>query len=297
MGTPEFAVPSLNALVENGKNVVAVVTAPDKPAGRGLKLQTSAVKDAALNHNIPVLQPANLKSSEFLEELKSYQADLQVVIAFRMLPQSVWSMPNYGTFNLHASLLPQYRGAAPINWAIINGEKETGLTTFLLKQEIDTGDVILQEKETIKLDDTAGTLYERLMSKGAGLVLKTVELIENNNYKLLPQVTTNTIIQAPKIHKETCKIDWNKTAAEVQNFIRGLSPYPAAWTMIQDKSCKIYRTHIINTKSNKKAGEYNTDGKTYLHLVTADGEIAIDELQLEGKKRMGIEEFLRGNKL
>ena len=298
MGTPEFAVPSLNALVENGKNVVAVVTAPDKPAGRGLKLQTSAVKDAALQHNIPVLQPANLKSPEFLEELKSYKADLQIVIAFRMLPQTVWAMPQYGTFNLHASLLPQYRGAAPINWAIINGEKETGLTTFLLKQEIDTGDVLLQEKEKIDTHDTAGSLYERLMQKGAGLVLKTVELIETKTYILQPQIMTGTIKQAPKIHKETCKIDWDKSAEEVRNFIRGLSPYPAAWTVLANKNCKIYNASTVNiNNNNKRVGEYNTDGKTYLHFITNNGAIAIDELQLEGKKRMGIEEFLRGNKL
>lgn len=298
MGTPEFAVPSLNTLVENGKNVVAVVTAPDKPAGRGLKLQTSAVKDTALKHNIPLLQPTNLKAPDFLEELKSYQAELQIVIAFRMLPQTVWAMPKYGTFNLHASLLPQYRGAAPINWAIINGETETGLTTFLLKQEIDTGDVLLQEKEEIKPNDTAGTLYERLMNKGAGLVLKTVELIEKNNYQLKPQATANIIKQAPKIHKETCKIDWNKTSEEIRNFIRGLSPYPAAWTTLIDKNCKIYKASIVNKGGNtKKPGEYLTDGKTYLHFATANGLISIEELQLEGKKRMSVEEFLRGNKL
>jgi len=298
MGTPEFAVPSLNALVENGKNVVAVVTAPDKPAGRGLKLQTSPIKDAALLHNIPVLQPANLKSPEFLEELKSFKADLQIVIAFRMLPQAVWAMPPYGTFNLHASLLPQYRGAAPINWAIINGEKETGLTTFLLKQEIDTGDILLQEKEKIEPNDTAGTLYERLMNKGAGLVLKTVELIESENYTLQPQIMTDTIKQAPKIHKETCRIDWNKTSEEVRNFIRGLSPYPAAWTILATKNCKIYKTEVVSSNTtNKIPGEYVTDGKSYLHFFASDGIIAVEELQLEGKKRMEIKEFLRGNKL
>ena len=299
MGTPEFAVPSLNALVENGKNVVAVVTAPDKPAGRGLKLQTSAVKDAALQHDIPVLQPTNLKSPEFLEELKSYKADLQIVIAFRMLPQAVWAMPQYGTFNLHASLLPQYRGAAPINWAIINGEKETGLTTFLLKQEIDTGDVLLQEKEKINPDDTAGSLYERLMNKGAALVLKTVALIETKTYALEPQHMTDAIKQAPKIHKETCKINWDKSVEEVRNFIRGLSPYPAAWTVLANKNCKIFKASTVNSSNNnkKQPGEYITDGKTYLHFITSDGTMSIEELQLEGKKRMGIEEFLRGNKL
>ncbi|MFZ6013920.1 MAG: methionyl-tRNA formyltransferase, partial [Bacteroidota bacterium] len=229
MGTPEFAVASLEVLVENEFNVVAVVTAPDKPQGRGQKVVYSPVKDCALKYKIPVLQPTNLKSPQFLEELKAHHANLQVVVAFRMLPESVWSMPALGTFNLHASLLPQYRGAAPINWAVINGEKETGVTTFFLKHEIDTGSIIFQEKETIHEDDTVGSLYERLMRKGAGLVLKTVQAISSGNYPSTPQPENTTIKHAPKIFKETCEIQWNKPSASIRNFVRGLNPYPSAW--------------------------------------------------------------------
>src|SRR3990170_4019326 len=226
MGTPEFAVPSLEILIKNNYEVVAVVTAPDKPQGRGQKIVYSPVKECALKYNISVLQPTNLKSPEFLNELKSYQANLQIIVAFRMLPESVWAMPAIGTFNLHASLLPQYRGAAPINWAIINGEKETGATTFFLKHEIDTGSIIFQEKEPIFEEDTVGTLYERLMKKGAELVLKTVQAIEVNNYPSVPQTESNEIKHAPKIFKETCEISWNRTSEEIRNFVRGLNPYP-----------------------------------------------------------------------
>jgi methionyl-tRNA formyltransferase len=249
MGTPEFAVPSLQILLENKINVVAVVTAPDKPQGRGQKIVYSPVKECALQYNVPVLQPTNLKSPEFLQELKSYNANLQIVVAFRMLPEAVWAMPSLGTFNLHASLLPQYRGAAPINWAVINGEKETGITTFFLKHEIDTGSIIYQEKETIYSDDTVGTLYERLMNKGGQLVLKTVRSIVAGNYPSLPQPTDIEIKHAPKIFKETCQIDWNKTSEQIRNFVRGLSPYPAAWGIINEKTFKIFKISIADKKS------------------------------------------------
>lgn len=297
MGTPEFAVPSLEILVKNGYNVVAVVTAPDKPAGRGLQLKESPVKEAAKRLQIPVLQPEKLKSEEFLNELRSYKAELQVVVAFRMLPEAVWNMPPKGTFNLHASLLPQYRGAAPINWAIINGEKETGVTTFFLQHEIDTGDILFYDKEPIKEDDTAGTLYERLMNKGAQLVLKTVKSITEGNYKPQPQIISNDIRSAPKIHKETCKIDWNKSAEEIRNFIRGLSPYPSAWTNLNGKDHKIYSVTSSKESLSLSPGEYKTDNKTYIKIQTGNGVINILDLQMEGKKRMTVDEYLRGNKL
>lgn len=297
MGTPDFAVPSLDILVENGFNVVAVITAPDRPKGRGQQLAASPVKDCALKHNIPVLQPTNLKDPAFIEELKSYKANLQIVVAFRMLPEMVWNMPEIGTFNLHASLLPQYRGAAPINWAIINGEKETGVTTFFLKHEIDTGQIIFQEKEIIRKEDTVGDLYGRLMEKGAKLVLKTVHAIANEDYPQIDQNEDQEIKHAPKIFRETCEINWDQPTEKVYDFIRGLSPYPAAWTTLNGKNLKIYITESVNKKQQKAPGEYLTDGKTYLHFVTADGYIDVKELQIEGKKRMGIEEFLRGNKL
>jgi methionyl-tRNA formyltransferase len=298
MGTPEFAVPSLQILLENKINVVAVVTAPDKPQGRGQKIVYSPVKECALQYNVPVLQPTNLKSPEFLQELKSYNANLQIVVAFRMLPEAVWAMPSLGTFNLHASLLPQYRGAAPINWAVINGEKETGITTFFLKHEIDTGSIIYQEKETIYSDDTVGTLYERLMNKGGQLVLKTVRSIEAGNYPSLPQPTDIEIKHAPKIFKETCQIDWNKTSEQIRNFVRGLSPYPAAWGIINEKTFKIFKISIADKKSGETTvGLPDTDNKNYLYIRTSDGWISIDELQPEGKRRMSIQDFFRGNKL
>ena len=298
MGTPEFAVPSLEILVNNDVNVVAVITAPDKPQGRGQKIVHSPVKECALQHTIPVLQPSNLKSPSFLEELKTLNADLQVVVAFRMLPESVWSMPPLGTFNLHASLLPQYRGAAPINWAIINGEKETGVTTFFLKHDIDTGRIILQEKEPISDDDTAGTLYERLMQRGATLVLKTVQAIASGKYSTTPQPETGDIKHAPKIFKETCEINWNQSSQQIRNFVRGLSPYPAAWTTLAGKTFKIYKASVAAGGGHaQNRGEFSTDNKNYLYLKTIDGWISIDELQPEGKKRMTIQEFFRGNKL
>ena len=298
MGTPEFAVPSLEVLVENKLNVVAVLTAPDKPQGRGQKIVYSPVKSCALERNIPVLQPTNLKSPAFLDELKSFQADVQVVVAFRMLPEVVWGMPRLGTFNLHASLLPQYRGAAPINWAIINGEKETGVTTFFLSHDIDTGSIIFQEREPIHADDDAGTLYGRLMTKGAGLVLKTVQAIQAGKYPSTPQPESAEVKHAPKIFKETCEINWQQPAEQVRNFVRGLSPYPAAWTMIGGKNFKVYKTGIVQQPgASGNAGEFITDNKNYLYFKTLDGWISIDALQPEGKKRMTIRDFFRGNKL
>lgn len=298
MGTPEFAVPCLEILVEHKFNVVAVITAPDKPQGRGQKLVPSPVKEAALKHNLPVLQPTNLKAPVFIEELKSYQANLQIVVAFRMLPEVVWAMPTLGTFNLHASLLPQYRGAAPINWAIINGETETGVTTFFLKHEIDTGSIIFQEKEPIHESDTIGTLYERLMHKGAKLVLKTVKAIEAGDYPSLPQNISDEIKHAPKIFKETCEINWNQSAKKVVDFVRGLSPYPGAWTVLNGKMYKIFSCEKSIADSNQSrvdAGQWIIDQGLKIKVI--NGWVNILELQPEGKKRMPIEEFLRGNKI
>ena len=309
MGTPEFAVPSLEILIENKFNVVAVITAPDKPQGRGQKLTPSPVKECALKYNVPVLQPTNLKLPEFIEELKSYQANLQVVVAFRMLPEIVWSMPSLGTFNLHASLLPQYRGAAPINWAIINGEKETGATTFFLKHEIDTGSIIFQEKEPILDSDDIGLLYDRLMKKGAQLVLKTVRAIEKGDYPSIVQSSDLEIKHAPKIFKEMCQINWNQTSEAVRNFVRGLSPYPGAWAILNGKVFKILKCSLPPVDGRQgtvdsgqstvvsRVGDVWTDDKTYLYIKTSDGWISIDELQPEGKKKMNIQEFLRGNKI
>ena len=300
MGTPDFAVPSIEILLEHTFNVVAVITAPDKPKGRGQKLMTSPVKDCAVKYNLPVLQPTNLKSPEFIEELKSYNANLQIVVAFRMLPEVVWNMPEIGTFNLHASLLPQYRGAAPINWAIINGEKETGVTTFFLKHEIDTGKIIFQEKETIREDDTVGDLYARLMQKGAQLVLKTVQAIQQEDYPQIDQNENQVLKKAPKIFRETCQINWEHSTAHVYDFIRGLSPYPAAWTEILGKNLKLYKVEKLEMTEELKdlePGQYTSDNKSYLHFKTSDAGINVKELQIEGKRRMGIEEFLRGNSI
>jgi methionyl-tRNA formyltransferase len=297
MGTPEFAVPGLQLLLDQKKNVVAVITAPDKPAGRGLKFQMSPVKELALVHNIPVLQPLNLKAEEFLQELRSYRANLQIIVAFRMLPETVWGMPSYGTFNLHASLLPQYRGAAPINWAIINGEKETGVTTFFLQREIDTGDIIFQEKEDILPEDNFETLYDRLMKKGAQLILKTVQAIEAGNCPSVPQQMHEILKQAPKIHKETCRIDWSMSSEKAVNFIRGLSPYPAAWTIFNEKTYKIFKASSEKETPDGMPGTFITDHKTYLKIITGAGALFVEELQAEGKKKMTISEFLRGNKL
>lgn len=297
MGTPEFAVPSLEILIANGYNVVAVVTAPDKPQGRGQKIEVSPVKSSALNHGLTVLQPPNLKAPEFLDQLRSLRANLQVVVAFRMLPEVVWSMPALGTFNLHGSLLPQYRGAAPIHWAVINGEKETGVTTFFLKHEIDTGSVIFQDREPINEDDTVGTVYERLMVKGADLVLKTVKAIGNGTATALPQMETSVLKHAPKIFRETCEIKWDQPRQVVRNFIRGLNPFPTAWTILRGKSYKIFRSHVDDSKALGLPGEIDTDEKTFLRVMCSDGWLQIDELQPEGKRKMNVQDFFRGNKL
>jgi methionyl-tRNA formyltransferase len=298
MGTPEFAVASLQALVEHKIFVVAVITAPDKPQGRGRKIAHSPVKEYALSQNLPVLQPPNLKRPEFLAELRSYQADLQVVVAFRMLPEAVWDMPPRGTFNLHASLLPHYRGAAPINWAIINGETETGVTTFKIQHAIDTGNILFQEREPIHSDDTAGMLYERLMHRGAALVVRTVQAIASGNYTLAPQPEGGELKEAPKLQQETCRINWQQPAEAIRNFVRGLSPYPAAWTTLKGQRCKLFEvadTGISN--DNLTPGEYVTDKKSYLHIRALDTLVAVHNLQLEGKRRLPIDEFLRGNSL
>jgi methionyl-tRNA formyltransferase len=304
LGTPDFAVASLDAMVQHKLNVVAVVTAPDKPAGRGMKLQQSAVKKYAVEHNIPVLQPEKLKSAEFLNELKSYQADLQVVVAFRMLPEVVWDMPALGTINVHASLLPNYRGAAPINWAIIHGEKESGVTTFKLKHEIDTGDILLQEKVEIAETDNAGILHDKLMITGAHLLVKTIKELQNNTLKIKPQTSLTAGIEqqtslkhAPKIFTETCKIDWSKTTAEVYNLIRGLSPYPAAFTTINDKKMKLFDVEKIIETHIFEPGKIETDNKKCIQFYCADGYISVKKLQLEGKTQMLVEDFLRGNKI
>ncbi len=299
MGTPEFAVASLEALVEAGHNVAAVVTAPDKPAGRGLKLTPSPVKVYAESKELKILQPQKLRDKEFLQELRNLEADLFVVVAFRMLPEVVWSMPRSGTFNLHASLLPQYRGAAPINWAVINGETETGVTTFLIEKEIDTGKIIYQETEPIYPDDTAGDVYLRLMKKGAGLVVRTVEAIASGAYPQVEQKAAQDLLPAPKLYREDGQIDWHKSSQSIHNLVRGLSPYPAAWTTVNGLNCKIYRTEVTDHPAGQPfaPGRYITDGKTYLLFRTGDGWLSVKELQLEGKRKMGIEEFLRGYKL
>jgi len=303
MGTPEFAVPSLEVLVENKFNIVAVITAPDKPQGRGQKLISSPVKECALKHSIPVLQPTNLKAPQFISELKSFNANLQIVVAFRMLPEVVWAMPKLGTFNLHASLLPQYRGAAPINWAIINGEQETGVTTFFLKHEIDTGSIIFQEKEKILADDDVGRLYERLMRKGSALVLKTVRAIDAGNVPSQPQDESVQIKHAPKIFKETCEVKWSLPSEEIRNFVRGLSPYPAAWTTLNGKVFKVFKVESVNGRlpiaigTTVDCGQIDTDNKSFLRVKTQDGWISILEFQPEGKKKMSVEEFFRGNKI
>lgn len=292
-GTPEFAVPSLQILVENGYHIVGVVTAPDKPAGRGQKLQMSEVKQYALSQNLTILQPEKLKDEKFLEQLHTLKPDLQVIVAFRMLPEVVWALPPLGTFNLHASLLPKYRGAAPINWAIINGETETGVTTFFLQHEIDTGNIIFQEKEPIYPTDTAGDLYQRLMHKGAKLVLKTVQAIEQGKVQAQPQI--GEVTHAPKIFRETCQIDWNKPTAQLYNFVRGLAPYPTAWTMLNEKICKIYEIspNPIKLPLETKIGDFYVNNKI-LAFKTQDGWAEIKNLQIEGKKRMPTEEFLKG---
>lgn len=296
MGTPDFAVASLKALLDAGENVVAVITSPDKPAGRGQKLHQSAVKQFALTQQLPVLQPEKLRDPAFLDILRSYKADLQVVVAFRMLPQLVWDMPPFGTINVHASLLPQYRGAAPINHAIINGEKETGVSTFLLQHEIDTGNILLSKKVRIENNDTAGLVHDKLMHAGAEILIDTIQGLKNNSITPIPQadVATEEIKHAPKIFKEDCIIDWNKPTEEVYNKIRGLSPYPAAYTLLDNKVLKIYEGTAEKGIVTQDFGKVHTDGKSFLKFSTRDGYINVLSLQIEGKKRMTTDEFLRG---
>ena len=301
MGTPDFAVEPLRRLVEAGKNIVAVVTMPDKPAGRGHKIQFSPVKEYALSVNLPILQPVNLKDPEFVEELRSYQADLQIVVAFRMLPEIVWNMPPLGTFNLHASLLPQYRGAAPINWAVINGETETGITTFFLQHEIDTGNIIMQQKINIAPDDNAGIVHDRLMMLGADLVLKTVTQIESGNVASIPQ-PEGELKPAPKIFKDTCRINFNTTAETVRNLVRGLAPYPAAWIELADAeenttNMKIYEVSKELCTPSHPVGSLICDGKKILKVAVQDGYIHLDLVQLAGKKRMPAADLMRGTNL
>lgn len=310
MGTPEFAVASLDALVKAGYTIAGVVTAPDKPAGRGMKMQQSEVKKYALKHGLHVLQPEKLKDPVFLEELKSLHADLQVVVAFRMLPEVVWNMPPMGTINLHGSLLPQYRGAAPINWAVINGEKETGVTTFKLKHEIDTGDILLQESFPIGENETAGEVHDKMKDIGARLLVQTVQGIKEGTLKETPQssavavqssvsdsatTTDNSPLKhAPKIFSATCKIDWTKTTEEIHNLIRGLSPFPGAFTELGDQTIKIFRAEKELLFPTSRPGRWESDKKTYLKFACKDGYIHLKDVQLEGKKRMNIEDFLRG---
>jgi methionyl-tRNA formyltransferase len=299
MGTPEFAVASLDALVKAGCNIVGVITAPDKPAGRGMEIQQSALKKYAVENNLTVLQPEKLKNPEFLEELRSLKADLQIVVAFRMLPEVVWNMPPMGSVNLHGSLLPQYRGAAPINWTVINGEKETGVTTFKLKHEIDTGDILLQEGFPIGETDNAGDVHDKMKEIGAQLLVKTVKGLADGSLKETPQLSISnfqfsTLQHAPKIFTETCRIDWNKQVDKIYNLIRGLAPYPAAFTFLQDKKLKVYKAEKKFEQTAEQAGSFKTDHKNYLQFACADGYISILELQLEGKKKMSIQDFLRG---
>jgi methionyl-tRNA formyltransferase len=293
-GTPDFAVASLRALVEDGLNVVAVVTAPDKPSGRGLQLHATPVKEYALSKNIQVLQPPKLKNPDFIAELAALQADLHIVVAFRMLPEAVWNMPPMGTVNVHGSLLPQYRGAAPINWAIIDGATETGVTTFKLKHEIDTGDILLYTKVPIGPEDNAGTIHDALMEAGANLLVQTVKGLADGNIREVPQSSIEgTLRHAPKIFKEDTRIDWHKPVAAIKNLVRGLAPYPAAHCILADKSMKVYQVHAEQAEAIAP-GNWETDHKSYLRFAAADGWVYIDELQQEGKKRMDIASFLRG---
>ena len=305
MGTPDFAVEGLKALVEGGYNIVGVVTMPDKPMGRHQDtLQPSPVKVYAQEHGLKIMQPVKLKDPEFVEELRSLRADLQIVVAFRMLPEIVWSMPKYGTFNAHASLLPKYRGAAPINWAVINGETETGITTFLLKHEIDTGDIIDQVRIPIADTDNVEIVHDKLMELSGKLVTKTVDSIIDGTFTTTPQdewlkdgAKEDSFAPAPKIFRETCRIDWNQPTKKIYDFIRGLSPYPAAWTILNGKAVKIYETEKEFTAHNLQIGTIISDGKSTFKVATHDGYINVKVLQLEGKKRMPVADLLRGFKV
>ncbi|MBP6978765.1 MAG: methionyl-tRNA formyltransferase [Bacteroidales bacterium] len=303
MGSPDFAIGPLSLLVENGYTIPAVVTVPDKPAGRGQKLSSSPVKRYALSKKIPVLQPENLQDESFIGQLRDLQPDLQIVVAFRILPEIIWKLPPRGTFNLHASLLPQYRGAAPIQWALINGEHETGVTTFFLDKGMDTGKILLQEKVQIHPDETAGELHDRLMETGSLLVLQTVKLIETGHYQILDQSARNPdhqlLRKAPKIRKEDCRLDWNGDSLSLYNRIRGLSPVPGAYTIFEGANrqtfqLKIYRSRIQTGQMDQPPGQILTDHRTYFGITTTDGMIYLDEVQLPSKKRMSVSEFLRG---
>lgn len=296
MGTPHFATASLKALVQNNYEVVGVITAPDKPAGRGQKLRSSSVKEYALSKNLPVLQPNNLKDRSFITSLKALKADIQVVVAFRMLPEIIWNMPPKGTFNLHASLLPKYRGAAPINWAVINGDKESGVSTFFIEHKIDTGNIIFQDKIKIKEEDNAGIVHDKLMVIGSKLVCKTIDAINNKSAPNIKQKGVATV--APKIFKEDCQIDWNKNIHDIHNHIRGLSPYPSAWTTLSiEKNIKIYQSFKEVTIHQETIGSILTDYKNYFKVAVNGGFIHLITLQLEGKKRMSAADFLRGFQL
>lgn len=296
MGTPDFAVPSLDTLFQNGYDIVGVITATDKRGGRGnKKIIESAVKKYAVEKGLKILQPKNLKAPEFVEELRNLKADLQVVVAFRMLPVVVWDMPSIGTINLHGSLLPAYRGAAPIHWAVINGEKETGVTTFFLQHEIDTGDILMQEKMPIAPDETTGDVHDRMMQLGANVILTSVQKIEKGNYTLTPQ-DNSKVSKAPKIHSDTCEINFDQSTDAVYNFVRGMSPYPTAWTTLDGKKLKILKAKKGVDDYLHEPTSYSTDGKKYLRFFTLDGFIEVEELQLQGKKRMNIKDFLNGYK-
>jgi len=315
MGTPDFAVPTLDALVQGGYNVVGVITMPDKPAGRGHKVQYSPVKQYALDHNLPLLQPEKLKDEQFLADLRAWQADLQIVVAFRMLPEVVWNMPRMGTFNLHAALLPQYRGAAPLNWAVINGDKATGATTFFLDHQIDTGRIILKEPLEIGDEENVGSVHDRMMEMGKGLVTRTVDLLveAEGDVARIPTIDQETLVAdleastgiselrpAPKIFKETCEMHFTEPVRKLHNLVRGLSPYPAAWTTLGELSpVKVYRTSIVSEgkpQEPESIGKILTDNKSYLQIVCADGILALEELQLPGKKRMEVRALLNGFK-
>ena len=300
MGTPEFAVGILDNILQNNYKVVAVITAPDRPAGRGQKIKFSAVKEFAMQKDLPILQPTNLKDEEFLAELQSYNANLQIVVAFRMLPELVWKMPSLGTFNLHASLLPQYRGAAPINWALINGDKTTGVTTFFIDNKIDTGAVILSKSLAIKENENAGELHDRLMLLGSVAVVKTLNLLENEKVTPVIQPLKGDLKTAYKLNKENTRIDWNQSAETVHNLVRGLSPYPVAWTKFEDGTkeydVKIYETRISEDVSEGKAGEIKTDKKS-MFIKTLDKWLEISSIQFPGKKRMEVESLLNGQKI
>jgi methionyl-tRNA formyltransferase len=296
MGTPDFAVASLDAIVQAGYPVVAVITAPDKPAGRGMQLNISAVKKYALEKGLTIMQPEKLKNPQFLEELRSFNADLQIVVAFRMLPELVWNMPPMGTVNLHGSLLPQYRGAAPINWAVINGEKETGCTTFKLQHDIDTGNILLQERFPVGEKETAGEVHDKMKEIGARLVVRTIEGLAAGTLEERPQPSDATLRHAPKIFTDTCRIDWNRSVTEIYDLIRGLSPFPTAFTQLDGKLLKIYQAEKEMVAPSLPPGHSETDKKTWLRFAAADGYIRVTEIQLEGKKKMAIQDFLRGYK-